>query len=463
MMLYSELKERENRFIISLKISFPFLILALFLFYIFKVSPNDIVGSVLFVILIPIYIYYIFYLIYSSFKTTLIDPITKTFNRKEIYEKIEKIKKKRNDFTVILIKIDNIADISGRYGITNIDNILKVFIKKLDTFFKNHKFKDVSIGRYDDGHFLLILKGREKELKHLIMIFEKKLKNVGINNIELKIDFSLLSLNYDKNIKNIIKKLFLLIKDNKDILDIKPNELEKIICDAIDRENFVFKYQPLIHKDKKNMILEILPKIYTKNRSVISRVQIQRAVNHLGRETQFDKKIISTLLKELENFDFEDKLISIKLSAVTIRNIEFRHFLNEIFSKSPLKPENFILEFSERRAYKEICRFREILNQYKQSGFKIGIDNFGGNNCSLEYIKTLPIDIVKFDIEYTKNISNERYQHITEAYIKLLNSLHVDTVIKFVDKEDTYKIIEEFGFDYIQGFLVSKLKNLKEI
>ena len=462
-MLYSESKERENRFIISLKIAFPFLVLALLLFYIFKISSNDIESFVLFLILIPIYIYYIFYLIYSGFKSTLIDPITKTFTRKEILKKIEKIQGKKYKSTVILVKIDNIVDINERYGITNADKILKIFCEKLNKFLENYNFRDISIGRYGGGNFLVILKGRKKELKHLITIFEKELKNVGINDIEIKIEFSLIDSNYDKNVNNIVKKLFSLVDINEEKSDIKPNEFEYIICDAIDKEKFIFKYQSLQNIDKTKEILEVLTKIYSKSEGILSRVQIQKVVNHIGLEMQFDKKVISILLKELEILDFSNRLISIKLSPVTLRNTKFRQFLTEIFYKSPLKTKNFILVFSEKRAYNEIHRFKEILNQYKKSGFKIALDNFGGDNCSLEYIKTLPIDIVKFDIEFTKNIFDERYQKIIKSYIELLHSLHIEAAIKFVDKKNIYEEIENFDFDYIQGFLISKPKNLKEL
>ena len=459
-MLYSESKERENRFITSLKIGFPFLVLTLLLFYIFKISSNDIEDFTLFLLLIPTYVYYIFYLIYSGFKSTVVDPITKAFTRKEILDRIVKIKNKKYESTVVLIKIDNIIDINERYGITNADEILKIFCERLDKFLKNCNFKNISIGRYGGGNFLFILKGREKELKHIITIFKKELKNIGINNIEIKIDFSLINSNYDENINNIVKKLFSLFDTSEERLNIKPSEFESIIYNAIDNEKFIFKYQSL--QSDNNEILEVLTKIYSKSEGILSHSQIKKVVNHLGLEMKFDKKVVSILLEELKDLDFTNRLVSIKLSPVTLRNTEFRQFLTEIFYKSPLKAENFILEFSERRAYEDIHRFKEILDQYKKSGFKIALDNFGGQNCSLAYIKILPIDIVNFDIEFTKNISDEKYKKIISAYLKLLHSLHVEAVIKFVDKKHIYESAQELGFDYIQGFFISKPKNLKE-
>jgi len=464
-MLYSESKERENRFRISLKIGFPFFVLALIVFYIFKVSVDDLESFLLFILLIPIYIYYIFYLIYSGFKSTVIDPITKTFTRKEIIEKIKKIKNKKYESTAVMIKVDNIVDINERYGINNADNILKIFVQRLDKFLKDYNFKHISIGRYSGGHFLLILKAREKELNHLITIFSKELKNIGINDIEIKIDFALLNSNYDKNVYNIVKKLVSLLEEHKNnmVSNIKPNEFEKIICSAIDNEKFLFKYQPTYNKNNEIKIVEVLTKIYSKEEGMLSKSQIQRVVNHIGYETIFDKKIVKNLMKELEKSNLGDRKFSIKISAVTLRNSDFRQYLNQIFYKSNLKPENFILEFSEKYAYEEIKRFKEILTQYKKSGFLIGLDNFGGDNCSLEYIKNLPIDLVKLDIEYTKKLDNKVYRKIMKSYKELLHDLDIEVMIKFIDKKEMIEKIKICDFDYIQGFVVSKPKNLKNL
>lgn len=467
-MLHSESKERGNRFAIALKIAFPSLFLVIILAYTFQISINNFKNELLLVILIPIYIYYIFYLIYGGFKTTLIDPITKTFTRKEIIKIVKNSKKKHKDSTIVLLKIDNIVDINERYGITNADNLLRIFCQKLDSFFSNYNFKNIPIGRYGGGYFLLIIKSGKKELKHLLTIFSKELKNIGINDIEIKIDFALLEAEYDDNIKNIIEKLMSLVeakKQNDEITpNIKPNELEKIIYDGINEEKFILKYQPSLEVlYEKISIYEVLTKIYSKDYGMLSRAQIERAVNHIGYETIFDKKIVANLVKELETKDFKDILFSIKVSPVSLRNNDFIQFISQLFYKSTLRAENFILEFSEFKACEEIHRFREILSQYKKLGFKIALDNFGGDNCSLEYIKTLPIDIVKFDIEFTKNIDDSKYQEILRGYITFLKKLDIKVMIKFIDKIETKEKILTFDPDFIQGFIISKPINLQQI
>lgn len=463
-MLFSESKERENQFIISLKIGFPFVLLAFVLFYLFKISDNTLENLFLTIVLIPIYIYYIFYLVYNGFKSTLIESITKTFTRNEILEKIDALKKEKS---IVLVRVENIADINERYGINIADSLLRIFCQKLDEFLKNYKFKEIPIGRYGGGNFILILDSKEKELRHLLTIFSKELKNIGISDIEVKVDFAIISSQYDRNVINIVKKLLFIVDEHKEIekvsLNIKPDEYEKVILESIDHEKFIFKYQPAVNNKNSIKILEVLTKIYSKEYGMLSYNQIERVVNHTGYEMKFYKTMFTVLIKELKNRDFNDIFFSVKISAVTLRNNEFRMFLNQLFYKNKIDPKLFILEFSEDKIYKEFKRFDEIITQYQKSGFKIAMDNFAGNNSSIQYLKYLHVDLVKFDIEFTKYINDEKYTKLFFSYIQMLKELNIKVMIKFVDKESLHERIKSYNPDFIQGFIVSKPKNLKQI
>ncbi len=469
-MLYSESKERGNRFLIALKIAFPFLILIAYMIYTFNTNKNSI-SIILVTILIPIYTYYIFYMIYNGFKSTLIDKITRTFNRKEILELIQKEIQKDENTLIVLLNIENIYDIDERYGVNNADNLLAEFAKKINTFLENYNFKNIPIGRYSGGSFLLIIKHKKKELRHLLTMFSKELKNIGINDIEVKVDFSMIESNYDSKVENIIKVLFDFIDEEKEsefeTQNIKPNEFEKIIYDAIKEEKFLLKYQPSLNlRTKKTEIFEVLVKIYSKNYGLISKNQAQKAINFGGFEKIFDKKIFDYFLTEFKNLNIKDnpdRYFSINVSAVSLRDNDFRIYLREIFYHNNIKIENIILEINEKKAYKDLKRFSEILTQYKKAGFKIALDNFGGDNCSIEYLKNLPIDFAKFDIQYTKYFQNEKYKKTLKNLLELCKDLGVKTMIKFIDKQKLYEEIMEFNPTYIQGFYIAKPKSIKQL
>lgn len=466
-MLYSEVKERESRFITALKIVSPFLLLILILFYAFKLFYLSVSNYILLTLLIPIYVYYIFYLIYNGFRTSLIDGTTKAFTCKEIINQIEALSDKKNH-VIVLLRLDNIGDIDERYGALNADKILKKLIERINLFFNAFHFKSIPIGRYGGGNFLMILKHSKKELKHQLTQFSKELKNKGIDNIEIKLDFSILEADYDENSKNIIDKLFILLdeaKKNDFILpNIKPDAFESIVQQALKANEIVLKYQPsMALLNQKIAILEVLPKIYTKEHGLLSRTQIERIINYSGYEKEFDEKIFSILLDEISPLIGHNILFSIDISPVTLRNNTFKLHLLQLFHTKKIDPKQFILELYEKNCYEDMNRFHEIIAGYKEFGFKIALTNFGGNNCGFEYIKHLPIDIVKFDIEFTKKIEEPKFARILEKYLQFIKNLEIQSMIKFVDKESLFVKFEALKPDYIQGFYIGKPKSLENI
>ena len=466
-MLYSEIKERENRFITALKIAFPFLLLIVIFFHSFQLFSYTSSNFILLVLLVPIYVYYTVYLIYHGFQTTLIDPITKTFTRVEIFRKIKKIKDRKNT-TIVFLHVNNFSDINERYGISNGDLLLFNFIQKLEFFLREHHFKKVSIGRYSSNSFLFYVKNSSKELRHLLTIFTKSVQNIGISNIEVKVDFSLLSADYDTDTKNIIEQLLMLIEEQKKneaiVPNIKLNQFQMVIDEAIKYHQLSFKYQPSLSlKTDKIEILEVLTRMESQTYGLLSKQQIQRIVNHTGNEKIFDEKVFELLVEEILPLVEKKVLLSVEVSPVTLRNLSFKHYLITLLKKKNIAPNLFILEITEKKSYENMNRFREIIESYQEAGFKIALGNLGGNNCGFEYLKHLPIDFVKFDIEFTKKIDDEKYQQLLLHYIELIQTLHIQSMVKFVDKEAHFKKIKEFKPDFIQGFCIAKPKNLEQI
>jgi len=466
-MLYSEIKERENRFITALKIAFPLLLLIGIFFHFFQLFSHTSLNFILLILLIPVYVYYTVYLIYHGFQTTLIDPITKTFTRAEILTKIEKIRN-RNNTTIIFLNINNLSDINERYGVNNGDLVLSEFIQKLEFFLCEHHFKNVPIGRYSSDNFLLFIKHPSSELRHLFTIFSKSIQNVGIFNIEIKVTFSLLNASYDKSTNNIIERLFVLLEEQKTSKEIEPDikidQYKTIIYDAINQHKLFFKYQPsLAIQTDKIAILEVLTRIESHTHGTFTKQQIQRIVNHIGYEREFDEKVFEFLLDEISPLMQKNLLFSVEVTPVTLRNLNFKRFIIKLFEEKKMDPHRFIFEITEEKSYENMHRFKEILQSYQEIGFKIALGNFGGNNCSFEYIKYLPIDFVKFDIEFTKKIEDTKYQQLLMHYIELIKTLRIQSMVKFVDKEAHFEKMKAFKPDFIQGFCISKPKNLEHI
>ena len=201
MKLYSELAERENRFFLSLEISFPFVLVIALLAYLLNSIDFEWQDRILFVILTFCYIYYVVYLIYYGFNSTLLDDKSGAFSRDEIIKIISKEIHKPNQ-NVVLLNISNLQDISQRYGHKNGDKIVRNFILEFNKFFGENGFDRIKIGRYFGANFLFITDCKISQLEHLLKSFECQIVNRGINNIEVKMKFAVNKNLYDKNIEN---------------------------------------------------------------------------------------------------------------------------------------------------------------------------------------------------------------------------------------------------------------------
>ncbi|MDR1460573.1 MAG: EAL domain-containing protein [Campylobacteraceae bacterium] len=474
-MLYSEFKERQNRFSTALKIGAPFLgliIIYISVFSIFEMEDNNFILLLLFIF---VYIYYIFYMIYKGFQTSLVDRHTNAFNSYTIIEEIEKFiqKKSLKDGFVVMMNITNIFYVEEQYGIWTRNQVLKKFVEKLDTYLISHGFKNISIGRYQSGIFLLIFKDikNKKYLNHILTGFCKEIKTDGIFKMEIETNKAIIEKTYDDKVKNIIAKLMNITNNiENDLQDIlKPTELDILIRNAVNSQNFTFLYHAL-HNFTNHFEL---PKIFTvnvklsiDNYGILPYSQFLYSVKKNGYEIKFDQLMLSALLKEIKVAlsRYKDLKFVIKISAVSFRNRGFLIFLKELLKNMELDSSVIYFSLYENKIYDEFDRFKAIVNEYKELGFGIVFDHFGSfENTGVEYLKhNIKFDIVSFDLGFIKNIENKNYFQVLKSLADLAKIFGVKTLVKFVDKEFMMNTLSDFKPDFVQGFLFDKPIDIHE-
>jgi len=99
----------------------------------------------------------------------------------------------------------------------------------------------------------------------------------------------------------------------------------------------------------------------------------------------------------------------------------------------------------------------ETLNRLHARGIHIAIDDFGTGYSSLSYLKNLPIDCLKIDRAFIKDIcSNDMDKKIVKTLITMAHSMDKTVVAEGVEENDQYDLLREYGCDEIQGYLLSK-------
>ena len=468
-MLYSEKKERSNRFKLALKVAFPFTLVLIFVaYFMFKEGDFTRDDVILFVILLLCYVYYATYLIYMGFKKSLIDPVSRVFVRDEILKIISKDIKKEKVNNIVLMRIKNIIDINDRYGYRNGDEILRLFVVEFDKFMQDHKFKDIPIGRFINGNFIFAIDGKRANLHHILNMFERKIANQTINNIELKMEYATINADYDKNLNNVINALFYKInhKDDEelDFDKIEIGTFENDVLEAINNEQYSIKYQLMQSINSKDEYFNFIPKIDLKEQGKITKSKIIDIILQNNYAVKYDLNLIKYIAKNIYFRDIKGKIF-VEIIASTLRNSDFKKEILKLIDNNLIDPKKIVFEFNEELIYPEIKRFSEILLQFKELGFSFGLSQFGGANASFEYLKHLNVDFVIYDIEFNKNFYEPKTHEIFVYLNKMCKEIAVKTAIRFVDKRPFYEDLKDSGIDIVQGFCVEKpvdLENLRE-
>jgi GGDEF domain-containing protein len=227
-------------------------------------------------LLLLVSVYFIFYLIYRGFDVAITDSVSKVFTREYIYNYLKQKIQTNKTYTILLIGIDNIADINSSYGIKNGDKVLRVFSKWIGDFLNEKEIYNFPIGRIRAGDFIIGLEGNSYENKTLLDLLLLKSQEIKLQNIELKISGALVDTSISKNLDNIIDLLFEQkeCEKCKDLEIINPEEKERLVIEAIKEKSISIASQKVFNKANNEVFGELFIRLKTKDNKFIHQKNI---------------------------------------------------------------------------------------------------------------------------------------------------------------------------------------------
>ena len=155
--------------------------------------------------------------------------------------------------------------------------------------------------------------------------------------------------------------------------------------------------------------------------------------------------------------------ISVNITISTILEPSFIEFLENLKKEFNIKDNEMCIEITEQMAIKSDSEFEKALNQVKNLGFMIAIDDFSMGSTSIKYLQKNQFDIVKLDGSIVKEMmTNERSREIISSIVYLAKSLNFKVLAEYVETEEQMQALKEIGFDYYQGYHFSKAVTSQE-
>ena len=122
-----------------------------------------------------------------------------------------------------------------------------------------------------------------------------------------------------------------------------------------------------------------------------------------------------------------------------------------------LKPERVCFEITETSAIANLNVTQQFINTAKKRGFKFALDDFGAGMSSFSYLKALPVDYLKVDGGFVRNLLTDPIDlGIVDACNRIGHAAGLKTVAEFVENEEVKKRLVELGLDCAQGYGISK-------
>lgn len=167
-------------------------------------------------------------------------------------------------------------------------------------------------------------------------------------------------------------------------------------------------------------------------------------------------------LKMWQDTGFHKYSISVNVSAVQLQYKDFVKTVRDILKETGLEPEHLGLEITESALMKSIDTAADILKQLKSMGIRCILDDFGTGYSSLNYLRMLPIDMLKIDRSFINELQESGDEAIISAVIMLGHKMRLGVVAEGVENSSQLNFLKKYGCDMVQGFLFGKPLPAKE-
>ena len=150
-------------------------------------------------------------------------------------------------------------------------------------------------------------------------------------------------------------------------------------------------------------------------------------------------------------------LCAINVSGQTLNDLNFQLDVISMLESSPLPPQSLCFEVTETSAIANLSAASAFMERLRQQGCKISLDDFGRGLSSFAYLKSLPVDFVKIDGFFVKDIITDPVDRaMVKAIIDMAHALGKKAIAEFVENDAILEQVIELGVDYVQGYGIAR-------
>lgn len=411
------------------------------------------------------------------------DPLTDLCNRRKFIEEFEKSLRTAMRYThsnsLLLLDLDQFKDINDISGHRAGDELLKLVAKCLKQVVR---YTDL-VARLGGDEFAVLMPETDEQgaitLANKILqqlnkiqleygtVKHKVTGSIGVVGFPLHdatihelMGFADLAMYKAKSAGKNTYHVFSADDQTREQLETRVFWKHKIE-EALENNHFVLHYQPILNIEHNTIQhYEVLIRMRDPGSGQMRMPgKFIEIAEEVGLIQSIDQFVIQHAISQLSKLhkDGKDVKFAINLSGSMVDAPVLLPFLKRVIKKYEVDPTKLIFEVTETAAVSNLQQAKLMMTAIKALGCQFSLDDFGVGFASFSYMRQLPIDIIKIDGIFIKDLDkNADDQLFVKALIDVAKGLGRKTIAEFVENRDILTLLRQYGVDYAQGYHIGR-------
>jgi diguanylate cyclase (GGDEF)-like protein len=390
---------------------------------------------------------------------------------------IESLKFYDTKMVILFIDLDNFKIVNDTLGHALGDELLKEAASRLQSSTRECDF----VARISGDEFSVLIQNMDK-ISNVISIIERILNAFGkpfcIGNSSINMSASIgASIYPDDGIleEDLLRSADIAMYKAKELGKngyqffnvsmknelLKKLNIEVMLRKAIKQDEFELHYQPQFDvKSRKLRGYEALIRWNSPELGYLYPGEFISIAEETGLILAIGEWVLNTacaLGSEINTKHGSNLIVAVNISPIQLRQTKFYDVVIKAINNSGIKPENLELEVTENIFINNFDAALKVLNNLRQYGVRIALDDFGIGFSSLSYLKKLPINLLKIDKSFISEIDDFNSENkMAGSIISLVHNLNIETLAEGVEKEVQLEYLMNSNCDILQGYYLSR-------
>jgi len=420
------------------------------------------------------------------------DALTNLPNRRlfgdRLQQAVESARRNEHLMAILFIDVDNFKRINDSYGHSIGDKVLRTVasqlvtcLRRCDSVGREYDDEDVSVARLGGDEFTILLERLDKA-EDAARIAKRIIDSISVpfllgdDEIVVTPSIGISVFPYDGDgvedlVKNADTAMFHAKEKGRNNYQFYTNSMsataferlsmESAMRKALGNNEFQVYYQPKIDLRLDRVIgLEALIRWHHPEMGDVAPADFIPLAEETGLIVPIGEWVLRHVCEQMSSWHQAGRAplcVAVNLSACQFRQTMLRQLVRRILAESRISPAWLELELTESVIMDDIQTSSTVLKDLKKTGVRVSMDDFGTGYSSLSVLKRLPLDTLKIDQSFVRDITTDPDDAaIVDAIISLAHSLRLRVIAEGVETHEQLDFLRGKGCDEVQGYLYSR-------